>query len=80
MSTPSELRACPFCGAGEMAVSEQRLSPRMDGKEPALISVTIRHWCGRLPGVVGNHVEVRARDHESAVAAWNRRVGEGPKP
>lgn len=71
-----QLKDCPFCAAGETIVSEQRLSPRMDGKEPALISVTIRHWCGRFPGVVANHIEIRARDHESAFAAWNQRASD----
>lgn len=69
----SDLLPCPFCGAGETVVSEQRLSPTMRG-QGALISVTVRHWCEKLPGIVGGGLEFRGRDHESAIAAWNRRT------
>lgn len=68
----TELLPCPFCGAGDTVVGEQRLPPTMRGPG-ALISVMIRHWCEKLPGVVGGGLEFRGRDHASAVAAWNRR-------
>lgn len=71
--TTDDLLLCPFCGAGETHISEQHLSPSMKGPG-ALISVTIRHWCPREPGCVGNLREVRGRDHVSALAQWNKRV------
>jgi len=70
----ARLLPCPFCGAGETDVHETRLRPRMDGKEPALVSVEIRHWCAGLDGLVGTGINFRGRDHESAIAAWNRRA------
>lgn len=77
MTPPEPLKPCPFCKAGETVVSEQRLRPRMDGKEPALISATLRHWCEKLPGIVGGGIEFRGRDHASVIAAWNRRAEDG---
>ena len=69
-----QLARCPFCGAGETRIDETRLSPRIDGKEPALISVVIRHWC-QHPSFAGHHsIEVRGRDHGSAINSWNRRA------
>jgi hypothetical protein len=70
-----EILPCPFCNAGETRVDETHLpGVVMSGKPRALVSVTVRHWCGPLPGVVGSHIEYRGRDHASAVAAWNRRT------
>lgn len=67
------LYPCPFCGAGETAIHEQHLSPRMEGPG-ALIAVTIRHHCSpRIEGAVAEYREVRGRDHKSAEAAYNRR-------
>ena len=71
--SPTALKPCPFCGGGETVMSETHLPPRMSGPG-ALITVTVRHWCGPLPGVVGSHTEFRGRDHASAIAAWNRRM------
>lgn len=64
---------CPFCG-GHAEIRETRLSPRMDGKVPALVSVEVRHWCADMPGMVASHINFRGRDHASAIAAWNRRT------
>lgn len=69
-----DLRPCPFCGAGETQYSEQRLSPRMDGKQPALVSAMVRHWCAPAPGVVASHIEFRGRTKEDAITAWNARA------
>ena len=71
----SQLKPCPFCGGGETILHETRLSPTMSGKSP-LISVEIRHWCPPGPGQPSrNRIVKVGRDYESAVAAWNRRVG-----
>lgn len=68
------LWACPFCG-GQPVVEEKRLnSVDMGGKQPALITVNIRHHCDKQPGCVNAFIEFRGRDHESALAQWNRRA------
>ena len=70
------LKPCPFCGSGSTLFDESRLSPTMSGNSP-LISVEIRHWCRPTPGQPTRHYICKmGRDYESAVAAWNRRVGE----
>lgn len=69
-----DLLPCPFCGAGETVYREERLPPRMDGKQPSLISATVQHWCGVKPGVVASGIQFRGRTREDAVAAWNRRT------
>jgi hypothetical protein len=68
------LEPCPFCGGTETQITETRL-PGLDmgGKERALISATVRHWCEKQPGVVAACIEYRGRDHASAIAAWNKR-------
>lgn len=68
------LDPCPFCGSGETRIDEMRLSPRMDGKESALVSVIIRHWCQKLSFAGHHSIEVRGRDHEAAINGWNRRA------
>lgn len=71
---PPDLAPCPFCGdAGEFREDEQHLAPRMSGPG-ALITVTLRHWCPKLPGALQVYHEVRARDRATAVAQWNGRV------
>lgn len=74
MTDEPKLKPCPFCGAGETTYREQRLSPTMDGRTPALISATIRHWCEPVPGVVASYMEFRGRTREDAVAVWERRT------
>lgn len=39
-----------------------------------IVSVEVRHWCAKQPGVVQSVISIRGRDHASAIAAWNRRV------
>lgn len=69
----AEMKPCPFCG-GEAEISETHLPPTMSGPG-ALITVTVRHWCGpAAAGIVASHVEFRGRDHASAIAAWNTRT------
>jgi hypothetical protein len=70
----ADLKPCPFCGAGETQVHESHMPPRMSGPGD-LISVEVRHWCGPMPGVLSrSNVVMAGRDHESAMAAWNRRA------
>jgi len=68
----AELKARPLCGAGETHTDERHLPPRMSGPG-ALISVSIKHWCAKRPGVVQAFIEIRGRDHTSAIDAWNTR-------
>lgn len=80
----SDLLPCPFCGGPAALVENRaRLFPSMGGpkREPQLLSVSITHHCPRHTDSQGNYpvlhqfVEVRGRDHETAVAAWNGRRG-----
>jgi hypothetical protein len=67
-----ELMPCLYCGAGETHVQERRLSPTMEGPG-ALVSVVIYHHCEPLKAHTAMR-EIRARDHTSAVAEYNRRL------
>lgn len=70
-----ELKPCPFCGAGETYIHENRGTWRgMDGYgEP--ISVEIRHHCTMERGQPSPRMlAVVGRDRASAVARWNRRA------
>jgi hypothetical protein len=69
-----DFKPCPFCGGTRVDLRETRLSPRIDGKTPALISATVRHWCPRANGVVSCGLTFTARTVEDAVNAWNQRV------
>lgn len=71
-----QLLPCPFCDGGESYIEDKHLSPTMKGPG-ALISVVIRHWCPKAPGVVHTMREVRGRDHASALAGWNQRRSDG---
>ena len=76
------LLPCPFCG-NQVALTENRVRtfPSMGGhqKEPQLLSVSITHHCPRFTDSEGNYptlhqfIEVRGRDHKSAIDAWNSR-------
>jgi hypothetical protein len=68
----SDLKPCPLCAAGETSISATHLPPRMSGPG-ALISVEVRHFCPRRPGVVHNSISIRGRDRQSVVDAWNYR-------
>lgn len=76
------LKPCPFCGGKvEMTENWMRMSPTMGKQKPAqLLSVSVVHHCPRETDENGNYrtlhqfIEVRGRDHEAAVAAWNRRM------
>lgn len=68
-----DLKACPFCAAGEFHWTETPLNnaPDMSGRPS---SVELMHLCGgRPPGVFQAGVTVRAKTRELAVAQWNRR-------
>lgn len=72
-----ELKPCPFCGAGETRVEENRLrrAPTMGGGESPIVSVEIHHWCPPVEGQPRrNYIIKVGRDHQGAIAAWNRRV------
>ena len=73
----SGLRECPFCGGGETTTSVNRLNraPSMSGKESAIISVEVHHWCTPVEGQPNRNTITRTgRDMDSAIAAWNRRA------
>lgn len=65
------LSPCPFCGAGEIQVQE---SKHWTGMRSQIISVTVRHWCARPDGQPRSMIQMVGRDHESAIATWNRRT------
>ena len=71
------MRPCPFCGAGETRITENRLNrmPDMSGRQSPIISVEITHWCAAVPGQpTRNTITRTGRDMDSAVALWNIRV------
>ncbi|MGU2415275.1 Lar family restriction alleviation protein [Burkholderia cenocepacia] len=69
----SELKPCPFCGAGTTNVEPgTRVWMGTKYGEPATYSV--RHWCDDPEGQPKRMIERIGRDRESAIAAWNRRA------
>jgi hypothetical protein len=71
----SELKPCPFCGAGETQIREG--GKIWSGtKYGAPTSVSVIHWCPAIPGQPSRMIERIGRDEESAIAAWNRRAGD----
>ena len=67
----NDLKPCPFCGAGETQVRETLF---WTGMRNGIVSVTVMHWCERNEGQPQSHIEIKGRDHASAVDAWNKRV------
>jgi hypothetical protein len=68
------LLPCPFCGAGDSEIHENgKQWTGMKYSEPT--SVSVRHWCPPVEGQPSRMVERVGRDRQSAIAAWNRRVG-----
>lgn len=70
----SELKPCPFCGAGTFQIRPNgRMWLGMKYSEPA--SVSVLHWCEAMPGHQPSRVIERVgRDEASAIEAWNRRA------
>lgn len=69
-----KLKPCPFCGGTDIEVRENRLGPYMSGKQGALVSVEIRHWCGGSIREGELTFHARGHNHESARMAWNSRA------
>ena len=71
MNTP-ELKACPFCGAGETRLQENgKMWTGMRYSEP--VSVSVLHYCTPVAGQPSRAIERIGRDEASAIEAWNRR-------
>jgi len=68
----SELKPCPFCGAGKTEITD---GPKiwLGTRYGDPTSVSVRHWCGPIDGQPSRMIERIGRDRESAIAAWNRR-------
>lgn len=70
---PSELKPCPFCGAGTTQFNDSgKVWMGAQYSEP--ISVSVRHWCSVVEGQPSRMIERVGRDRESAIAAWNQRA------
>ena len=69
---PSELKPCPFCGAGTTEVQEHAIWQGTKYAEP--ISVSVVHWCDPVEGQPSRMLQKVGRDRASAIAAWNRRT------
>ena len=66
------LKPCPFCGAGQSEVRPNgRVWTGMRWGEPS--SVSVLHWCDRVPGQPVRALERVGCDETSALAAWNMR-------
>lgn len=71
-SQQTDLKPCPFCGAGKTDIVENgRVWTGQKYSEP--VSVSVRHWCERVEGQPSRMIERIGRDMESAIAAWNMR-------
>lgn len=71
--TDPRLKPCPFCGAGETVIREGgRMWTGQRMSDP--ISVSVVHWCERVPGQPHRSVERVGRDEPSAIEAWNMRA------
>lgn len=70
----TDLKPCPFCGAGETGIVENgRMWTGMRYGDP--VSVSVRHFCPPTPGQPSPRlIERCGRDLESAIAAWNHRA------
>ena len=77
MTEPTELRPCPFCGAGESLIHVNKGTWNGRGYgEP--VSVEVRHWCGDVPGQPSRMISRAGCDEASAIAAWNTRTAPTP--
>lgn len=70
----TNMKPCPFCGAGETRVDE---STMWTGMRSIVVSVTIKHWCA--PDLTSgeswsSYHEFRGKTAEQAAARWNARV------
>lgn len=72
MDKPSELKPCPFCGAGTTEIQEHAIWQGTKYAEP--ISVSVVHWCDPVEGQPSRMLQKVGRDRESAIEAWNRRT------
>lgn len=76
MST--ELKPCPFCGAGETIIKEQTF---WTGMQNVVLSVSVRHWCEvgqKQQGEIRDfRLEAKAKTKEAAVSLWNARATTG---
>ena len=68
----SELRPCPFCGAGETQIRDQTV---WTGQRSVVTSVEIHHWCEPKSTQLRSHLRVVGKTREEAIEAW-----EGKKP
>lgn len=71
-----KLKCCPFCGAGEthIHINKGVWNGNSYG-DP--VSVEVRHWCPTTDGQLSRMLVAAGRDEASAIAAWNRRTGQG---
>ena len=66
-----ELKPCPFCQAGKTVTDRKHY---WTGMRNELLSVSIKHWCPQVPGVLPTYIEVRRKTEADAIAAWNTRT------
>lgn len=68
----TELKPCPFCGAGETLIHEYK-SIWSGMKEQTLISASVQHWCAEFDGMSSRRLEFIGKDKEHAIKRWNTR-------
>lgn len=69
----TELLPCPFCGAGETLMHENKRT--WSGMQTqTLISASVHHWCEVYDGMQSRRLEFVGRDVESAIKRWNKRI------
>ena len=69
----TDLKLCPFCGAGE---TQERPINYWTGMSNSLIAFEIHHWCADEPKHQ-SHICKKGKTREEAVERWNRRVLHG---
>jgi hypothetical protein len=70
----ADVKPCPFCGGSntKIILNGQTWT---DSRMSDPVSVSVCHWCEKIPDQPRRMIERIGRDEASAIAAWNMRAG-----